>query len=126
MRAENRNRAVGNLGDAFDKSRAFRLQRFDHVFVVNDLVADIDRRAVFFQRALDDVDRTHNAGAKSARLRKNDVEWTQPERGMSSGLRKLHLVLFQVLAEGLEAPWQEFRSRPAPPWRTSPPANRDR
>jgi hypothetical protein len=32
-------------------------------------VPDIDRRAIFLERALDDLDRAHNARAESARLR---------------------------------------------------------
>jgi hypothetical protein len=51
-----------------DEYGAFVLQAFDHVFVVNDLVAHVDRRPVFLERALDDLDRTHDPGAKSARL----------------------------------------------------------
>jgi hypothetical protein len=35
---------------------------------VNDLVPDIDRWTVFLQRAFDDLDGAHNAGAKTARL----------------------------------------------------------
>jgi hypothetical protein len=38
------------------------------VLVVHDLVADIDRWAVFLQRPLDDLDGAHHAGAETARL----------------------------------------------------------
>jgi hypothetical protein len=37
---------------------------------VDDLVSHIDRRAIFFERALDDLDCTHDTRAKPARLRK--------------------------------------------------------
>ena len=47
---------------------------FDHIFVMDDLVADIDRRAVDLQRHLDDIDSAHHAGAKAARRAKNDAE----------------------------------------------------
>jgi hypothetical protein len=40
---------------------------------VNDLVADVDRRAVFLERALDNLDRAHDACAEAARLRQNDL-----------------------------------------------------
>ncbi len=52
------------------------LQALDHVFVVHDLVPDIDRRAVLLQRALDDLDGTHDARAKAARLRQIDFHGT--------------------------------------------------
>ena len=89
MRAEDRNRAVGNLGDVFDEPRALRLQQFDDVFVVDDLVAHIDRRAVFLQRALDDVDRPHHAGAEAARLGQHDIERTQLGPGSVVGLTQV-------------------------------------
>ncbi len=82
MRAEDGNRAVGNLGHVLDEQCAFRLQRFDDEFVVNDLVAHIDRRAVFFQCALNDIDRPHDAGAKTARLGEHDIE--RPQLGPGS------------------------------------------
>jgi hypothetical protein len=47
------------------------LQGFDHMLVVNDLMAHIDGRAELLERALDDVDGPHDAGAKAARLCKN-------------------------------------------------------
>src|SRR5690606_7009000 len=39
----------------------------DHVAVVDDLMPHIDRRAVAFDRALDDLDRPVDAGTKPAR-----------------------------------------------------------
>jgi hypothetical protein len=77
MRAEDRDCAVGNLRHVLDEPGALRFQRFDHVFVMDDLVTHIDRRAVFLQGALDDVDRPHHAGAKPARLGQHDIERTQ-------------------------------------------------
>src|SRR5439155_9672943 len=43
------------------------LEAFDHVTVVYDLVAHIDRRAVAGERLLDRVDGAHDPGAKAAR-----------------------------------------------------------
>jgi hypothetical protein len=40
---------------------------------VNDLMADIDRRPVFFERPLDRVDGANDARAKTPRLCKNDA-----------------------------------------------------
>jgi hypothetical protein len=42
------------------------------VLVVHDLVAHVDGGPVFLQRALDDLDRAHDAGAKSPRLSQDD------------------------------------------------------
>ena len=69
MGAEDGHGARRHLAQILDENRAFGLQALDHVFVVHDLVADIDRRAVFLQRPLDDLDGAHDAGAKAARLR---------------------------------------------------------
>ena len=73
MRAEDRDGVGRDLGEVLDEVRALGLQAFDHVLVVHDLVAHIDRRAVFLERALDDLDRAHHAGAEAARLRQNDL-----------------------------------------------------
>ena len=72
MGAEHRHRAVGHFVQLLDEARALVLERVDHMAVVHDLVAHIDRLAVFLERPLDDVDRPHDAGAKAARLGKND------------------------------------------------------
>ena len=62
-----RRRASGHLVEFIDEYGPLGPQRVDHVFVVHDFVAHIDRRAVFFERALDRVDGPHDAGAKTAR-----------------------------------------------------------
>src|SRR5260370_25203890 len=56
------------LRQILDENSAFVLQAFDHVFIVDDLVAHIDRRALLLQRTLDDLRGTHDARAKPARL----------------------------------------------------------
>ncbi len=58
-----------HLGQVFDEDRALVLQAFDHVFVVHDLVAHIDRRAILLERPFHDFDRANDARAKAARLR---------------------------------------------------------
>ena len=50
------------------KLRPLGAQPLDDVAVVHDLVADIDRRAVFLERALDDLDRAFDPGAEASRL----------------------------------------------------------
>ena len=62
-----------DLGEILDKMRALGLEAFDHVLVVHDLMAHIDRRAVLLQGALDDLDGADHAGAKAARLSKYDL-----------------------------------------------------
>ncbi len=74
MRGEDCNRAGRHFVDFLDEDRAAVPERIDDALVVHDFVADIDRRAIFLERALDDVDRPLNAGAKAARLRENDLQ----------------------------------------------------
>ncbi len=67
--AEHGHGAGRNLGEVLDEDRAFVLQALDHVFVMHDLVPDIDRRAVLLKRAFHDFDGAHDTGAKAAGLR---------------------------------------------------------
>ena len=60
-------RAFRNRGQFVDEHRALGFQLFDHRAVVDDLMADIDRRAVAAQRLLHDADRPVDAGAEAAR-----------------------------------------------------------
>ncbi|MNR29694.1 hypothetical protein D3C85_1470970 [compost metagenome] len=55
-----------------DEDGALVAQVVDHEAVVHHLVADIDRGAVDFQRALDDGDGTVDAGAETARVGQHD------------------------------------------------------
>ena len=66
--AEHRHRAVGNFIQLLDEDGALALELLDHMAVVDDLVADIDGRAEFLERPLDDLDRPDDAGAEAARL----------------------------------------------------------
>src|SRR5439155_5530275 len=70
MGAEHGDRVRRHFRQVFDEDRTLVLQAFDHVLVVHDLVADIDRGTVFIERTLDYFDGTHDARAKSAGLRK--------------------------------------------------------
>ena len=84
--AENGDRVRRDLGQILDETRALGLQALDHVLVVHDLVAHIDRRAIFLQRALDDLDGAHDAGAKAARLGEYDLHQDLPVRCRYCGL----------------------------------------
>src|SRR6516162_7153743 len=68
MRGENDGRVgIRNLVELFHEDGALGLEAFDHVAVVYDLVAHIDRRTVAGERLLDRVDGAHDPGAKAAR-----------------------------------------------------------
>ena len=77
-------RALAVLGRDFvellDEHRAQFLQPFDDIAIVHDLVADIDRRAVFLQRQHDDLDGAVDAGAEAARLAEPDRQRRFVER----------------------------------------------
>src|SRR6185369_190909 len=70
--AEDERRARRHLAEVLDEDRAFVLEVVDDVGVVDDLVADVDRRAELVERALDDLDRAIDAGAEAARLGEDD------------------------------------------------------
>ena len=79
----------GHLVELLDEDRALALQAVDHVAVVDDLVADIDRRAPFLQRHLDDLDRPVDTGAKAARRAQHDSEgWPVGGHGPTKGSRR--------------------------------------
>src|SRR5262249_12721677 len=57
MSAEDGNRVGWHLRKILDEPGTLRLQRLHNVLVVYDLVADIDRWAIFSERTFDDLDR---------------------------------------------------------------------
>ena len=89
--AEDQRRAGRHVVEVLDEDRALLAQVVDDVGVVHDLVAHVDRRAEALQRALDDLDRTVDAGAKAARLGEDDffeahhqripISWTSKVTG---------------------------------------------
>ena len=72
VRAEDGDGVRRNLGKILDEMSAFGLQALNDVLVVHDFVAHIDRRAVFLQSALDDLDGADHAGTKTAGLSENN------------------------------------------------------
>ena len=66
-------RSLGRLGHAFDEDGPARLQVADDMGVVDDLLADVHRRAVQLQRLLDRVHGPLDAGAVPARRREEDA-----------------------------------------------------
>ena len=66
--AEDGHRPVRHVGHFLDEHGALGAQALDHSFIVDDLVAHVDRRAVAFEGAFHDLDGALDAGAKSPRL----------------------------------------------------------
>ena len=58
-----------------DEDRAEPLEPLDDVVVVDDLVADVDRRSVLLEQDLDDLDRAVDPGAERARRGKQDLAY---------------------------------------------------
>ena len=71
--AENTTMAPAGVLELVDEHRALGAQVFHHIAVVDDLMAHVDRRAMQFQRALDDVDGAIHPGTEAARLRQHDL-----------------------------------------------------
>ena len=57
--------AIGHFVEFFDKYRAFGFQAVDHIAVMDNFMADIDRRAMLFERKLDNLDGAVDARAKT-------------------------------------------------------------
>ena len=72
VRAEDDGGTRWDFGELFDKNRALGLEVVDDEGVVDDFVAHINRRAVFFQRAFDDGDGAVDASAEAARVGKQN------------------------------------------------------
>src|SRR6185295_11394207 len=51
MRAENRDGVVRYFRKRLDEAGAFRLQALDHMLVMDDLMAHVDRRSILLKRA---------------------------------------------------------------------------
>ena len=68
VRGEHHDGALGHLVGLLDEDRTGLGQGVHHVPVVHDLVPDVDRRAVLFQRTFDRLDGPVDAGAVATRL----------------------------------------------------------
>ena len=74
VRGENHRPVVGDLVELVDEHCPHRLEPFDDEAVVDDLVADIDRRSEPLERELDDLNRAVDARAKAARRGDQDAK----------------------------------------------------
>ena len=77
MGGEDRGGAARDLVDFADEDRALGAQALDDMGVVDDFVADIDRRAMLRDGALDDLDGADDAGTEAARLRQQHGQRAQ-------------------------------------------------
>src|SRR5687767_2129713 len=73
MGAEDDDRTLRDLVQFFDEDCALVAQRIDDVSAVDDFMADKDRRSVFLQRQIDDIDRPIDPGAKAAWIGEIDL-----------------------------------------------------
>ena len=69
--------ALRDLGLLLDEDRAALGELLDHVLVVDDLLADVDGRAVQVERLLDRLDGTVDAGAVAARRGRAGPAWAR-------------------------------------------------
>ena len=63
---DNRRAGFRNLVEFLDENGALCLQHFNDVAIMDDFMADIDRRAVGLDGSFDRVDRPNHAGAEAA------------------------------------------------------------
>src|SRR5215468_8252246 len=73
VRAEHDGAAARDVGERLDEHGALRAQAVDDEFVMDDLMADVDRRPELGKRVLDDRDGAIHAGAEAARISEQDV-----------------------------------------------------
>ena len=69
---------AGDLVELLDEHRALGLEAPDHVEVVDDLAAHVDRRAEPLEGPLDDLDRPLDPGAERARRRQDHLVAGRP------------------------------------------------
>src|SRR6478609_5368821 len=75
VRRQDADRPGRNVVLVVDEDGAEPLEALDDVVVVNDLVADVDRRPVLLEQDLDDLDRPVDPGAERARRGKQDLAY---------------------------------------------------
>ena len=79
MGAEYNVRVLWHLVEFGHEYRALRLQRLDHGAVMDDLMPDIDGRAIATKRFLDHADCPVYTGAKTTRPSQNDAHRAQSD-----------------------------------------------
>ena len=90
VRGEHGHRSERDLLDVLDEDGAALAQVGDHALVVDDLVADVDRRAEPLERPLDDLDGALDAGAEPSRVCEQDFHG-EPDLPCVRWVRSLHV-----------------------------------
>ena len=90
MGAEHYRRAIGHIVQFFDENRAFGFQPVHNKAVVDDFMADINRRAIPFERAFHDFNCTVDTRAKPAGRGYQYGERRLPVRGFGRGQGSVH------------------------------------
>ena len=83
MGGKDHRRVIGNFIEFVDKNRAFRGQPINDKFIMDNFMTDINRRAKFFERHFNNLNRAINTGAEPARSRQSN------RFGLSRGWRCL-------------------------------------
>ncbi len=99
MRAENHRIAGRHFFQLLDEDRALLAQILDDIGVVDDFVAHVDRRTVQLDRALDDFDGPIDTRAKPARLRQQDLGFSQ------SRIRGAHVYRIPMIFTSNASAW---------------------
>ncbi len=63
-----------NFVEVLHEDRALRLEAVDDIAIMDDLMPHVDRRAIFGERQLDDLDSPVHPGAEAARAAEEDLE----------------------------------------------------
>ena len=72
MGAEDRHRSLWDLVEILNEAGVLRLERFDDMTIVYDLVSHVDGSPYLTSARCDDIDRADNPRAKPAGLSQND------------------------------------------------------
>ena len=110
-REDDRRTGIRHLIEFLDENGALGAQAIDHVAVVHDLVAHIDRRPVNRQRALHRFDGAHHPGAEAARRAQQHLEC-----GLFGGVDHIVLEIAPIFRE-FQAPTWAAPPRPVKPGR---------
>ena len=99
-----RSRPAGSRPRTSTKTAPSAFEPAHDVVVVDDLVPDVDRRAVLLEQPLDDLDRAVDAGAERPRRREQHRPISAPPPAPCSARRTLPSALERAGADGWRAP----------------------
>ena len=115
VRREHDRAAGRDFVQLLDEHRALRLEVVDDELVVDDLVADVDRRAELRKRLLDDRDRAVDTGAKAAWIGEHDVhQLPRPDGTRPFARRCMKLSMISSAAPIADRAVGDVERRPRP------------